>query len=117
MNNGQDNSVDSLVKTTLDALDAPVERLKFTGEADTFIVFYLVNADDDDFADDEPTTHEHLYRIDFFSKGNYMALLKQARQALKTAGFYGNSINAEFYESSTGYNRISLDSNYLEVFL
>lgn len=107
--------VDELLKSTLDELGVPVERLKFSGEAETFIVFHLTNADDDEFADDEPIIHEHQFRIDFFSKGNYMALVKQAKAKLKAAGFYGISVNAEFFEESTGYNRISLDSFFMEV--
>ena len=115
MDSGQAEGVDILLKSTLDTLGVPVERLKFSGAADTYIIFHLINADESEHADDEPLTHEHQYRIDFYAKGNYTALVRQARKALRAAGFYDNSVNAEFFESSTGYNRISLNSFYLEV--
>lgn len=108
-------TIDELLKSTLDELGVPSERLKFSGEADTFIVFHLTVDNEGEYADDEPTTQEHQFRIDIFSKGNYMALVKQAKMRLKAAGFYGISVNAEFFEESTGFNRISLDCFYMEV--
>jgi len=115
VDSGQGCGVDNLIKTTLDGLGVPVERVKFSGEADTFIIFQIIYVQESEHADDTVTANEHLYRVDIFSKSNYMTLLKQAKQALRAAGFYGISVNAEFYENSTGFYRVSLDSYYLEV--
>ena len=107
--------VDGLVFKTFNSLGVPVQRIFFDGKADTFIVFMLLGDDEPNHADDEAVSLEHQYRASIFSKDNYTELLASARKALKAAGFYGFTVNAEMYESDTKYYHVSFDFNYLEV--
>ena len=108
------NIVDALVNTTLLTLTPNVERLRFTGEADTYITYQILNSEDADFAGDEGTTHDHSYRVDIFSRYDYIALLQQTKAAFKAAGFFGITVNAEMYEKDTEYYHASLDINFKE---
>ena len=113
-NNNETKGVDSILMSTLLSLGVPVERLRFTGKADTYITFQLLNGRGDSYADDDETAREHYYGAELYSKGNYIALLSEIRTKLKAAGFYGISISAETYERDTGFNHVSFDFYYME---
>ena len=55
--------VDTLVKTTLEKLGYPVERLIYTGKAETFITYQIVVGLDTHFSDDESGAEEFTGRI------------------------------------------------------
>lgn len=107
--------VDSLLKTTLEGLGAPVERLVFTGTAPVFFTYQFVLGADTAFADDESGAEEFLYRIDLYTKGDFFALLRRTKQALKAAGFYGITVDPEIYEQDTGYYHVPIEMKYMEV--
>lgn len=111
---GEQTTVDGLVKSTLLSLGAPVERLRYTGKASTFITFQLLLGREAGFADDDGTAYEHFYRADIFSKTDYIALLRRAERALKAAGFYGININPEAYEHDTGFYHVPIEFYYME---
>ena len=46
---------------------------------------------------------------------DYFALLQRLKTALKAAGFYGITINAEVYEQDTGYYHVPVEIKYMEV--
>ena len=50
-----------------------------------------------------------------YSKTDYFALLQRLKTALKAAGFYGITINAEVYEQDTGYYHVPVEIKYMEV--
>ena len=52
-------NVDSILKALLDKLGVPVERLKYGGRADCFIVYQLVVGRDTFFSDDEEDAQEY----------------------------------------------------------
>ena len=97
------DTVDCLLKSTLDALCPNVARLFFCGKAGTYITYQLVSSEDMAAADDETHGTEYTYRVDIYSKRDYIALLRRVKQALKAAGFYGLVIDPEVYEQDTGY--------------
>lgn len=107
--------VDSLLKTTLEGLGAPVERLVFTGNAPVFFTYQFVLGADTAFADDESGAEEFLYRIDLYTKGDFFALLRRTKQALKAEGFYGITVDPEIYEQDTGYYHVPIEMKYMEV--
>ena len=109
------NTSDSHLQATLTALGDPVERLRFTGEAETYITWQTIAGSEAAFADDDNEEYEHLYRVDLFSKFNYVEKLVELRKALKAAAFYGTQVLAEQYESDTGLYHASLNTNFLEV--
>lgn len=110
-----DFTVDSLLKTTLETVCPNVERLRFTGKAQTFITFQIVTSREVDHADDENGGTEYFYRFDLYSKTDYIALLRRAINALKSAGFYGISIDPEVFENDTGFYHVPVEIKFLEV--
>ena len=72
-------NVDTLVKTTLEKLGCPVERLKYDGKAKTFITYQIVVGQDTHFSDDESGAEEFTYRADIYSRVDYIALMRNFR--------------------------------------
>lgn len=107
--------VDSLLHTTLKRLGVPVEHLKYGGRAATFITYQLVAGRDTFFSDDEEGAREYTYQIHIFSKKDYFALLQSMKDALKEAGFYGFTIDAEIFEQDTGFYHVPVQIKYMEV--
>ena len=107
--------VDSTLKALLDKLGVPVARLKYSGKANCFIVFQLVVGRDTFFSDDEEGAQEFTYQVHIYSKNDYFELLQRLKKALKEAGFYGITIDAETYEQDTGYYHIPVEIKYMEV--
>jgi hypothetical protein len=108
-------NVDSLLKQTLLTLGVPVERLKYGGKAKTFITYQLVVGRDVHFSDDDNEAEEYTYRIDVYSKVDYIALLRRLKTALKAAGFFGIVFDPEVFENDTGYYHIPVEIKYMEV--
>ena len=108
------DTVDRLLKSTLDALCPNVARLFFRGKAGTYITYQLVSSEDMAAADDETHGTEYTYRVDIYSKRDYIALLRRVKQALKAAGFYGLVIDPEVYEQDTGFYHVPIEAKYYE---
>lgn len=108
-------NVDALLKTTLEGLGYPVERLKYDDKAKTYITYQLVVGRDVHFSDDENGAEEFTYRVDIYSRGDYIALMRSAKRALKEAGFYGITFDPEVFEENTGYYHVPVEFKYMEV--
>lgn len=107
--------MDALMKRALLSVCPNVERVHFTGQAESFITFQIVTSAEVDHADDENGGTEYLYRFDVYSKSDYLDLLRRAIVALKAVGFYGVSIDPEVYENDTGYYHLPVEIRFLEV--
>lgn len=108
------DEIDALLKTTLEEQCKKVARLVFRGKAETYITYQLVLVQDRDAADDEMHGTEYTYRVDIYSKRDYMALLRRTKRALYAAGFYGITIDPEVYESDTGFYHVPVETKYYE---
>lgn len=108
-------TADEAIKTALDTLGVPVDRLFYDGEAPSFVTYQLVVGIPGGFADDEYTHEEYTYRVDVYSRTEHIPLLRKAKQALRAAGFYGLTVDPEVYENETGYYHIPLEIKYMEV--
>ena len=82
-------NVDTLVKTTLEKLGCPVERLKYDGKAKTFITYQIVVLQDKHFSDDESGAEEFTYRADIYSRVDYIALMRSAKRAQRRSRHTG----------------------------
>ena len=102
-------NVDSLLKAELEKLGVPVERLKYGGKAACFIVYQLVVGRDTFFSDDEESAQEFTYQVHVYSKTDYIDILQRLKTALKAAGFYAITIDAETYEQDTGYYHVPVE--------
>lgn len=105
-------NVDSLLKAELEKLGVPVERLKYGGKAACFIVYQLVVGRDTFFSDDEEGAQEFTYQVHVYSKTDYIDILQRLKTALKAAGFYAITIDAETYEQDTGYYHVPVEIKY-----
>lgn len=103
------------IKAALGGLGFPVARLLFKGKAPTYITYQFVMVSEVDFSDDENEAAESIYRIDIYSRSDYTALLQSAKRALKLAGFYGIRVEAELYESNSGFFHVPITVRYLET--
>jgi hypothetical protein len=108
-------NVDSLLKQTLEALGVPVVRLKYDGQAKTFITYQLVVGRATHFTDAESAAEEFTYRVDIYSKSDYIALMRRVKTALKSVGFFGIVFDPEVFESDTGYFHVPVEIKYMEV--
>ena len=99
----------------LEKLGVPVERLKYGGKAACFIVYQLVVGRDTFFSDDEEGAQEFTYQVHVYSKTDYIDILQRLKTALKAAGFYAITIDAETYEQDTGYYHVPVEIKYMEV--
>lgn len=83
---GMIDTVDRLLKSTLDALCPNVARLFFRGKAGTYITYQLVSSEDMAAADDEMHGMEYTYRVDIYSKRDYIALLAPCEAGVEGGG-------------------------------
>ena len=107
-------TAEAAIKKALGALGVPFARLTYCGRANTFITYQLVISAERDFYDDENNAEEYTFRIDLFSRGNYIALLRRLKRALKAEEFYNITAEAEVYEKDTKYYDIPIGGEYLE---
>ena len=107
-------TAEAAIKTALESLGVPVGRLTFRGNANTFITYQLIISADRDFSDDESAAMEYTYRINLFSRADYVALFLSMKRVLKAAGFYGIETEAEVYERDTKYFHMPITAKYLE---
>ena len=107
--------VDESLKTLLTTCCANTARLQYTGKASTFITYQMITVSDKFFSDDGNECVEHYYRIDLYSKSNYMTTLAAIKAALKAADWYNVEIDAEVYETDTGYYHVPIECKYMEV--
>lgn len=108
-------TVDEKLNALLKRCCSNVARLKYEGNPKQYITFQMVTVSDKAFADDDNECVEHYYRIDLYSKGNYMTMLNTIKAALKSAGWYEVVINNEIYEQDTGYCHVPVEAKYMEV--
>ena len=97
------------LKDTLESV-IPAERNIFTAKTKPrqYCTFMRVLEQAAVSADDEEKATQIIWRVTLFSKGDYEATLTALKRALKAAGYYVNSIDAEQLDEETGYTFIPL---------
>lgn len=95
----------SSIKEILESAGLPAQRGVYTGKCKpkayyTFVRLLgapVVNADDTE------SESKEMYRVTLFHKGDYEAQLNKTLEILRAADVYINSVDAESYETETGY--------------
>lgn len=82
---------------------SPERRLHWTDKPDAYYTFLRLLGTPAVNADDEEKERREMYRVTLFHKGDFEAQLDKTKEVLKAAGVYINSIDAESYETETGY--------------
>ena len=107
---------DKALDAALKALRYPVARAYYKGKpVSTYFTYQIIAGTPTAFADDDNTAMESTWRVDLYTKRNYTALLPKVIRALKDAGFYGVSIEAEMFEADTGFYHVPLEAKYLTM--
>lgn len=107
-------TAEAAIKEALESAGVPFARMTYSGNAKAYITYQLVISAEREFSDDENASEEFTYRIDIFSRVDYIALLRRAKRALKAEGFYAISAEAELYESDTKFFHVPITAKYLE---
>ena len=96
--------MDSL-KELLESAGLPAQRGVYTGKKkpEAYYTFLRLLKNGAVNADDETAAERELYRVTLFYKGDFEAQLAKTLEVLRTAGVYINSVDAEYYETETGY--------------
>ena len=82
------------IQEILESAGLPAQRGVYTGrdKPDAYYTFLRLLG-----------TPAVMYRVTLFHKGDFEAQLDKTKEVLKAAGVYINSIDAESYETETGY--------------
>lgn len=96
--------MDSL-KNVLESTGLPAQRGVYTGKrkSEAYYTFLRLLKNTPASADDTPAAERELYRVTLFYKGDFEAQLAKTLEVLRAAGAYINSVDAEYYETETGY--------------
>ena len=96
--------MDSL-KEVLESAGLPTQRGVYSGKEKpaAYYTFLRLLKNTAVNADDEAAAERELYRVTLFHKGDFEAQLAKTLEVLRAAGAYINSVDAEYYETETGY--------------
>lgn len=96
--------MDSL-KEVLESAGLPAERGVYTGKKKppAYYTFLRLLKGAAVNADDKESGGRELYRVTLFHKGDFEAQLAKTLKVLQAAGVYINGVDAENYETETGY--------------
>lgn len=95
----------SSIKEILESAGLPAQRGVYTGRCKpkAYYTFLRLLGAPAVNADDKESEGREVYRITLFHKGDYEAQLNKTLEVLRAADVYINSVDAESYETETGY--------------
>ena len=95
----------SSIKEILESAGLPAQRGVYTGKIKpkAYYTFLRIMSTPIVNADDKESGSKEMYRVTLFSKGDFEEQLDKTLEALRAAGIYINSVDAESYETETGY--------------
>ncbi|MCM1219295.1 MAG: hypothetical protein NC548_32855 [Lachnospiraceae bacterium] len=93
------------IKEVIESAGLPAERGVYTGKCKpaAYCTFLRLNKSAAVSADDKESSGRELYRVTLFCKGNFEGRLELLTGKLAAAGYYINGVDAEHYETETGY--------------
>lgn len=74
------------LETTLNATGILAVAAPYTGIAESFITYHMVNEEDTTFADGDAQAGERMYSVDYFSKVDWRMAVATIKAALKAPG-------------------------------
>lgn len=95
----------SSIKEILESAGLPAQRGVYTGKTKpkAYYTFLRLLGTPVINADDTESESKEMYRVTLFYKGDFEAQLNKTLEVLRAAGIYINSVDAESYETETGY--------------
>lgn len=97
----------------LSSLNIPFCHPPYTGNAESFLAYYLINDARSNYMSGEAFQNETNVSIEVYSKGAYESIVASAMELLRNDGCVV-SCTGEDYEEDTGYHHVTLDVTYWE---
>lgn len=93
----------------------PTQRGLYTGKdkPEQYITYVRITATPA-YADDAVKELQELYRVTLYSKPDYEDALSRILAAIEAAGYYLASVDAENYETETGYWAVPITLSVLK---
>lgn len=106
----------SSIKEILESAGLPAQRGVYTGKCKpkAYYTFLRLLGTSAINADDAESGGREVYRVTLFHKGDFEAQLSKTLEVLRAAGAYINSVDAEYYETDTGYWTIPITIEVLK---
>ena len=92
---------------------APVNKLKYTGNATTYITYFIYNEQGEAFAENAEKDTSYFIQVDIWTKDEFEDLFKQVLPLMTAAGYY-RSYAHELYESDTQIKHKVIRFQYTE---
>ena len=103
-------SLNAMIKTlftgfSVGGVSIPVEYLFYNGHGEPYIVYSEYDKDNTYATEDEIAGYVVYFDFDFYSKGNYFAIMNEAKKKLKGAGwtYEPSRDSAQMLDRDTGY--------------
>lgn len=95
----------SSLKEILESAGLPAQRGVYTGKdkPKAYYTFLRLLKNAAVNADDKESGSKEMYRVTLFYKGDFETQLTKTLEVLRAEGAYINSVDAESYETETGY--------------
>lgn len=98
--------IDNLLVEALKTLNIPVSRLKYAGNASTYIIFQKYLEQVEEYSNDDEEIKGHYYLVTIYTKENYLALSVRLKELIKEAGFKITYETEDYNNKSEYYEKI-----------
>lgn len=105
-------NINNLILDTLNPLGIDVRYRKYSGPNTTYITFFEMNNQDDDYSDNKNETETHSLQIDLFTKSDPTQIKKDIKEELK--GTFDDVTYQDFYEEDTQLYHIAFRCYFYE---
>jgi len=92
------------IKEALDTIGLPVEKLNYSGVAETYITFFEYQEISESSSDDEIEVLGHYVQVDLWTKTDFTIYKKQIKSAMKLADFVFTNGQELFEEDTKVYH-------------
>src|SRR5690625_2111530 len=104
-------NLDKLIRDTLEPLNIPVAKLRYSGKADTYIIFTEDNQAPKVTADDREVITNDSVQVDVFSEGNFIDSVNETRTRLESVGLK-RMCESETYDEDMNMYRSIMRFNF-----
>lgn len=101
------------LSTILQPTGVPVEKLKYTGTAATYITYFLYIEQGEAFAENVEKDTSYFIQVDIWTKNDFTDLYKQVLSLMTAAGYYRTYAH-ELYETDTQIKHKIIRFQYTE---
>lgn len=109
------NRVEELITDALGTTGVPVARDYYSGKEDVFLIYAMLHASDEIYADGRSLGRFFDYEVEVVSRENPRETVQAVIQSLKSADFYRVRVVNEAYEERLGMFHVFIEGSYTEV--